>query len=103
MTETEYYNISSENENETTEKRIKFRAQWRHNPDGTYNNKPIDKEYFKRYYDEKLKDVKVLCDQCGFMCSKTKYRRHQRSAKCLQIKAFVENKLNLIQKNSILL
>ena len=26
------------------------RAEWRHNLDGSYNNKPTDPEYFKTYW-----------------------------------------------------
>ena len=31
-------------------KRAVKNAPWRHNADGTYNNKPSDPEYFKKYW-----------------------------------------------------
>ena len=34
----------------SSEENIKPRkAAWRYNEDGTYNNKPTDKDYFKKY------------------------------------------------------
>ena len=36
---------------------------WRRNPDGTYNDKPSDPEYFKKYYHAKLKNPgEYLCE-----------------------------------------
>ena len=36
-------------------KRAVKNAPWRHNADGTYNNKPSDPEYFKKYWREHFK------------------------------------------------
>ena len=40
-------------------------TSWRRNPDGTYNNKPSDPEYFKKYYNENIKTQGVQkCVYC---------------------------------------
>ena len=90
MTETEQFDISSDSE--TTDK-PKLRAKWRHNPDGTYNNKPIDKDYFKKYYEQHYKNQSVICDKCGYTTAKQKIRRHQKSKHCLNVQEFIDNKL----------
>ena len=51
----------------------------RHLEDGTYNHKPIDPEWSKKYYLEKLKDVKVVFPNCGISTSKVNISRHVKS------------------------
>lgn len=55
------------------------------NEDGTksykYNIVP-DKEYFKTYYLEKLKDVKTQCPNCMCPIIVSHKARHMQSAKC---------------------
>ena len=60
-------------------------ALWRHNADGSYNNKPNDPEYFKKYYQEKIKGKPHTCEFCLSVLSQpSKLPRHLRSAKCLR-------------------
>jgi len=58
-----------------------FRSD-RHLEDGTYNHKPIDPEWYKKYYLEKLQNVKVLCPGCNIMVPKSNISRHKKSYKC---------------------
>jgi hypothetical protein len=37
-------------------------------PDGTPNSKPLDKEYFNKYYQLNLA-IKIQCDHCGELIS----------------------------------
>jgi len=57
------------------------RAPWRYNEDGSYNNKPISKTYFRDYYHEKIA-CKVECDLCGRIVGKQKLDRHKRTNVC---------------------
>jgi len=59
------------------------RAPWRYNEDGTYNKKPIDPDYFKRYYEAKTKGVRVKCE-CGGVCLKSGLERHRWSKSCFK-------------------
>ena len=54
----------------------------RHLEDGTYNHKPLDPDWAKKYYLEKLKDVIVICPNCGVSTSKVNVSRHVKSYKC---------------------
>jgi len=58
-----------------------FRSD-RHLEDGTYNHKPLDPDWAKKYYLEKLKDVNVICPNCGVSTSKVNVSRHVKSYKC---------------------
>ena len=52
-------------------------------PDGSYNNKPLDPEYFKKYWQEKL-TIHVECPRCGKFTGKGKMFRHFKSASCIK-------------------
>jgi hypothetical protein len=55
----------------------------RYNDDGTYNKKPIDKDYYKQYYQQFLKDSPCTCEICGIkLASKQQMRRHKKSLYC---------------------
>jgi hypothetical protein len=51
-------------------------------PDGIPNSKPIDKEYFNKYYQANLA-IKVQCDHCGELISKSKINQHMKTNKCI--------------------
>ena len=53
-------------------------------PDGIPNSKPLDKEYFNKYYQNNLA-IKIQCDHCGEMISKSKMNQHMQTNKCLNI------------------
>ena len=53
-------------------------------PDGIPNSKPLDKEYFNKYYQNKLA-MKVQCEHCGELISKSKMKQHMNTNKCLNI------------------
>ena len=56
----------------------------RHKPDGTYNAKPLDPEYFKNYY-HKAKQPKE-CEVCGkVLASGSHMKRHRGTNKCMLI------------------
>ena len=53
----------------------------RHKPDGTYDNAPLDPDYFKNYYHNTKKPTQ--CDVCGkLLASKNHMDRHKSSNKC---------------------
>lgn len=91
MTITEYYDMSSDSETKNEagdEKTIKKkggskkRALWRYNDDGTYNWKPLDPNYNRKYYEEHGK-AKWTCPLCNrTVCSIYARARHQRSNLC---------------------
>jgi len=53
-------------------------------PDGIPNSKPLDKEYFNKYYKSNLA-VKVPCEHCGEHISKSKMKQHMLTSKCINI------------------
>jgi hypothetical protein len=50
----------------------------------TAPNKPIDPEYFNKYYQANLSH-NVTCDKCNKIVSFAKIKRHQKTKKCLLI------------------
>ena len=53
----------------------------RYNPEtGAYNDKPVDPEYFKKYYQNHKEKVK--CEICNKTTGKFKMFRHLKSQKC---------------------
>ena len=53
-------------------------------PDGIPNSKPIDKDYFNKYYRYQTNlAVKVQCDHCGELISKSKINQHMKTNKCI--------------------
>ena len=51
-------------------------------PDGIPNSKPIDKDYFNKYYQNNLA-MKIQCDHCGELISKSKMNQHKKTNKCI--------------------
>ena len=49
---------------------------------GEYNDKPVDPEYFKKYYH--AHSEKVTCQFCGKLTGQFKMFRHVKSQKCLK-------------------
>ena len=49
-------------------------------PDGIANSKPIDKDYFNKYYQNNLA-MKIQCDHCGELISKSKMNQHKKTNK----------------------
>lgn len=61
------------------------------NPDKkTAYGLPVDEEYFKKYYQEKL-SVKIMCEQCKLYVTKGNFKKHQSSSYhlrfCTEIKS----------------
>ena len=51
-------------------------------PDGTYNKKPLDPNYFSKYYHQKLK-TPFTCPDCGrTISSKSNYSKHRDTEIC---------------------
>ena len=74
-------------------KRTKALNPARHLPDGKYDNKPLDKEYFKKYYHKKW-CVPYTCGICGrTLANDQKIKQHENSAFCLKAKHKLENVL----------
>ncbi len=63
----------------------------RHLPDGKYDSKPLDKEYFKKYYHKKY-CVPYTCGICGrTLANDQKIKQHENSAVCQKAKKHLEN------------
>ena len=65
------------------------RALWRYSPDGTYNNEPINPDYFRNYWDEKRKFIANLKFECEYYHKLTMtrhYERHQKRKSCIEAK-----------------
>ena len=59
-------------------KTIKHRAEWRYLENGKYNNKPIDKDYFRKYM-----AVRVECSVCGKMVLRGDLSKHKKRSICI--------------------
>ena len=56
------------------------KSRWR--DDGTYDNRPLDPDYFKRYYQNKLK-TPMTCPDCGkTIANKSNMSKHRNTKKC---------------------
>ena len=56
-------------------------SRW--NPDGSYNSKPLDKNYFRNYYKNKL-STPFQCPDCGrTITSKSNLSKHRRTIVCM--------------------
>ena len=62
----------------------------RYLPDGTYDRKPLDSEYHKKYYREVIRFSGVcVCDICGSTISnKQALYKHKKTQYCKRIQAF---------------
>ena len=59
------------------------RISHRRLPDGSYNNKPSDPEYFNNYYHTKGVEL-TTCYKCGAACRKNYLSAHTKTKKCFQ-------------------
>ena len=58
----------------------KHTSRWKTN--GTYDTKPLDPDYFKKYYQSKLK-TPFTCPDCGkTIANKTNLSKHRNTKKC---------------------
>jgi hypothetical protein len=61
------------------------------NPDKkTAYGLPVDEEYFKKYYQEKL-SVKIMCEQCKLYVTKGNFKKHQSSSYHLRFCTEIKN------------
>ena len=44
----------------------------------------LGKQYYKNYYNEKLKGAEIPCPRCGVMYSKVNLTNHKRTNKCVR-------------------
>ena len=61
---------------------IKKRGRPIKSVDGVPNSKPLDKDYFNKYYQNNLA-LKLQCDHCGEMVSKVLMNQHKTTNKCM--------------------
>ena len=55
----------------------------RYKPDGTYDKKPLDLNYFSRYYQKKL-STPFTCPDCGrTITSKSNLSKHRQTNRCI--------------------
>ena len=57
---------------------------WRRRPDGTYDNRPLDPYYYRKYV-----MTPVRCPLCHLMTRRGHINRHQRSANCHKIRGMI--------------
>ncbi len=76
--------LYEENSNQSSEEEPKQTTNSRWNEDGIYNSKPLDKNYFKNYYQNKL-SIKTDCPDCGRKISKSNLSKHRQTAICKNI------------------
>ena len=70
----------------SSEEEPKKTSRW--NTDGTYDNKPLDPDYFKKYYQNKLK-TPFTCPDCGTtISSKANLSKHRNTKKCRNSSSF---------------
>jgi hypothetical protein len=68
-------------------------SKWRHEGD-KYNYKPLDPDYFKKYYQEKIKGVKTNCQYCDCIITKENLIRHNKTKKCIKAQQLINENLN---------
>ncbi len=72
-----------------TDRRKIRRALWRWNEDGTYNDKPNDPLYFKKYYAEKRRfydATQIPCQYCNKLITLGHKARHEKTKSCIKMK-----------------
>ena len=77
---------------------VKKRGRPIKSPDGIPNSKPIDKEYFNKYYQKNLA-LKIPCDYCGELISKSKMSQHKKTNKCINALDETKNKCLICGKH----
>ena len=85
---------------EMSETIIKKRGRPVKSPDGVPNSKPLDKDYFNKYYHSNLA-AKIPCVHCFEMISKSKMNQHLQSKKCMTIDTSSKIKCLICSKYTI--
>ena len=67
---------------------------WRHADEGKYNDKPVDRSYFRTYYIEKCQPHET-CPFCGVSTVRCKLARHQKTKRCTAWQLRNEHRLEL--------
>ncbi len=62
----------------------KEHAAWRYRDDGTYDSRPLDPEYFKKYM-----SVRVPCPLCGIDVLRGNIPKHKKRKPCKQRQALM--------------
>jgi hypothetical protein len=64
---------------------------------GKYNHKPLDPEYFKKYWQEKLL-IHIECPRCGKLTGKGKISRHYKTLVCIKkTQALLDNLVEIAE------
>ena len=50
-------------------------------PDGSYDKKPLDPDYFDKYYHSQGSQI-ITCHRCGSQCRKNYLSKHMNTSKC---------------------
>ena len=69
---------------ETTRRNNTEATAWRRRPDGTYDHRPLDPDYYRKYV-----MTPVQCPLCNLMTRRGHINRHQRSANCHKIRSMI--------------
>ena len=69
-------------QSDTPEPPLQTSTRWK--PDGTYDKKPLDPEYFSKYYQKNLSKP-FQCPDCGrTISSKSNLSKHRQTKICVQ-------------------
>jgi hypothetical protein len=70
------------------------RTEWRWKEDGSYISGPKDPDYWKKYFNEKLRDSKFDCIYCGKkQIVKYHKTRHEKTKKCMKAQSLLNKPL----------
>ena len=67
----------------------------------TADGKPEDPEYFKKYYEQNIKQT-INCDGCGCLITKYAMRKHKLTKYCIQM-TFLNLRIMLNRKFNIII
>jgi hypothetical protein len=68
--------------NQIQEIQIKTKQSKRLDENGNYDNRPIDPDYFKKYWQEN--NWKETCKRCGVQVARLRMCKHIKSKKCME-------------------
>lgn len=74
---------NSETSNSSDETEEVIQTNWRHQTNGYYNSKPIDENYFKKYYQEKTKKSCMCEICCSTISCRSNLAKHKKTKKCM--------------------
>ena len=70
-------------------------------PDGRYDTRPLDPQYYKNYYHTKGSEM-TTCPQCGIECRKNYLSKHKRTNKCAkELDAILDRLANAMSELNI--